>query len=412
MGKTTFASWVTCAGSSSERPQRRRIHHWQHLLTASLFALLALLPRKSLSQTEESTSRARSSSEGTAPPTSPRLLCFRWYGDSEATQPGCHLLVFPLFIPTTLPVSYAGVRVGGAYQWASHSPFLPIGGNFQRGIGSGAVDFSKALVPNRFALVGSLSGDVATGANAGTLLGDGARLGGGLDIGFLIGHEVLSSGRVAISARAMERYGLSLLPVRAFAVVQANPLEQTVQDAAGVVGEAASRIAVPYRETGNRADGMWMWAAKSYLSFQGVVGVERTHRYYRNNYDLASAPDVKRLVLPRLGLATEFDVSAKNCVDNCIPLAFIFEYELSPTRMSTGTLAPSRTGPPVKRRVVEHVLALGFHYASDRHPDIDAGLTAYWHLNVPPEYALTSGAGLAQPKATEIGTQVAARYIW
>jgi hypothetical protein len=327
------------------------------------------------------------------------------------TETYVHLLTFPAFLPTALPTTYVGARVGGEYQTAPFSSYLPIGGKYQRAIGNGAIDFSLALIRDRIALFGSLAGDIATGANPSTILGQGAALGGGLDIGFLIGTRVLDAGRIALSARAMERHGLSLLVERGFTAIRQNPIHQTVENAARLVGDASGKIAVIYHETGNRIDGTWIWAASHSISFYGLIGLERTYGYYRNDV-LANAPEMRKLVLPRLGAAFQYNLSTKECSKDCWPWALLLEYELSPTRLWIGTLDPRETGPAVHKRIVEHIIAAGLHYASYRYPDFDVGLTFYSHLNIPLDYSLATGAPQTVLKAWALGGQIMARYCW
>lgn len=325
----------------------------------------------------------------------------------------CHLLAYPTFIPTTLTGSYVGVRAGGMVQWDDQSPFLPLGEDSLYANGTGALDFSRSLLSDHLAILGSLTGNIGTGLNVSTLLGAGSNLDGGLDLGFILSQRVVGAGRVALTGRVMERYGTSLLAERAFLELQQYPMEQTAQDAAGMAGAASKRIAVGYYQNGVRLDGSWLWVALPYLSFQGVVGVERVRRYYRNTRALADAAVIRRWVLPRLGVAAEFDVSwFRSANGEGFPPAVLLEYQLSPTQLQIGTMDPATTGPAQKRRMVEHVAALGLHYSDITHPNIDAALTVFGHLNAPFDTSSSTSRGGSSPTWRGFGGQVSARYIW
>jgi hypothetical protein len=329
----------------------------------------------------------------------PRRFCLE--------RSSCHVLAYTFFVPSTLSPSYVGVRVGGAYQSSSSSPFPTLGGNFQRVIGLGAIELSKELWLDRVSLFGSLIGALGTGTNGSSIIGTDTEAGGGVDIGFVANLLLRKSTRIAFVDRAMRRYGYSVLLERAADAVPIVPNLANLSPLFSSIGPAANKLPVPFIESGNRADIAWLWVATPWLSYQGAIGAEFTHRYYRND-PLSYAPDIHRVVGPRLGTAVEVDLSTQNCLQGCIPLAVVLEHQMSPTRLQLDTLERLRSPP--RARFVDQVLALGFHYTSDRHSDFDAGLTGYLHWNVPQPLAMTVNP--SPPLATEYGAQVMARYCW
>jgi hypothetical protein len=68
--------------------------------------------------------------------------------------------------------------------------------------------------------------------------------------------------------------------------------------------------------------------------------------------------------------------------------------------------------PRIERRVVEHTLAFGIHYASHEHPDFDAGLTFFGQINPPMQLAIAPAFATASRTAYEFGGQASARYCW
>ena len=213
---------------------------------------------------------------------------------------------------------------------------------------------------------------------------------------------------MTLVGRVIERNGSSLVVERALTALPQNPLNEKVVDVAGFLGTAAGRIAVPYRESGRRFDLAWAVVATPLLSVQLAMGIEYRSRYFRPSgaYRLG---DITQLVVPRLGYAVGLDLSSPNCGDHCVPIAFLVEYQLSPTHLKVEIPNTNQTAPT---RFADHVVALGMHYASDRHADLDAAITGYLEFNVPPELTLDPGTGLNPPRTTEIGAQAMARYFW
>jgi hypothetical protein len=364
----------------------------------------------------ERAARAQDRALAAAPPARLlRTLCERpaERADDEepAEAPHCHMLSFPAFVPSALMASYVGVRIGGGFQSASFQPFSTIDGSYTRALGSGALELSKEVIAERVAVLGSLSGGVATGANAGTLLGGGASLGGGVDVGLAVGRPIGGAGQIALIGRVTQRNGTTLVVERALTALPQNPINQKVVDVAGFLGTAAGRIAVPYRESGQRLDAAWALAATPLVSVQLAIGIEHRYRYYRSD-DPSAAGNLREIAAPRFGVAVGVDLSSNLCGSRCVPLAFLLEYQLSPTHQWVEVLQPGRGREDVYSRFVDHVAALGMHYASDRHADLDASITAYAHLNVPPELALDPGTGLVPPRTREFGAQAMARYLW
>jgi hypothetical protein len=315
-----------------------------------LTSLLGLLFGVSM----ERAARAQDRAPAAAPPARLlRTLCERpaERADDEepAEAPHCHMLSFPAFVPSALMASYVGVRIGGGFQSASFQPFSTIDGSYTRALGSGALELSKEVIAERVAVLGSLSGGVATGANAGTLLGGGASLGGGVDVGLAVGRPVGGAGQIALIGRVTQRNGTTLVVERALTALPQNPINQKVVDVAGFLGTAAGRIAVPYRESGQRLDAAWALAATPLVSVQLAIGIEHRYRYYRSD-DPSAAGNLREIAAPRFGVAVGVDLSSNLCGSRCVPLAFLLEYQLSPACITRAIGTPTST--PRSRRTL------------------------------------------------------------
>ena len=318
------------------------------------------------------------------------------------------------FLPSSRPRSHrpmSGFGWEGATSGPRSNRSRPSTDSYARVLGEGAFELSKEVVANRVAVIGKLFGSLGTGANPGTLLGSGSTLGGGADIGIAVAFPLEGAGQAALIGRVIQRNGTSLVVERALTALPENPINQKVVDVAEFLGSAAGKIAVPYRESGARLDVAWAYITMSGLSVQAAIGAEHRHRYYRSTVPSAVF-NYRQTIVPRFGLALGLDGSSPKCGDHCVPIALLLEYELSPTHLWVSVPGPEGTLGTAYSRFVDHVAAIGLHYASDRHADLDAALTAYMRFNAPPELTLDVGSGLVPPRTMEIGGQAMARYFW
>src|SRR5512142_2838214 len=66
---------------------------------------------------------------------------------------GCgeHVVVFPAFVPSTLTLTYAGIRVGAVLESVDYRPFQVFPDKVEQVTGTGAVDVEK-LITRDFAI--------------------------------------------------------------------------------------------------------------------------------------------------------------------------------------------------------------------------------------------------------------------
>lgn len=364
---------------------------------------------------------ARAASNGSNPdPQEPapsvRRICQPNQGGGVESEEDCQLLAFPFLLSPAIVGSHVGVRVGASLDSAAWHPFTAIDGDYQRATTFGGIDVSKELLPGNLALLGGISGSIGTGVNGGTLIGGGAETGGGVDVGIIVGTPLAGVWRIAWSIRAIQRNGESFVVDRAVGGINQDPSNQDLVNGAKILGDAAGRITVPYRQVGLRFDAAAVGAVSAHWSLHGEFGFEHEHRYYRSA-NISEAFDIDEMIAPRLGIGIGYDFGWMRCPGgrHCFPLALLLEYQASAAWVRVETVEQALSSDNVespRRRVVEHALALGFHYSSPSDPKLDVALTPFIRFHVAPELDSAAGAGPAVPPLTEYGGQTMARYFW
>jgi hypothetical protein len=329
---------------------------------------------------------------------------------------GCHLLAFPLFIPSFLSLSYAGIRIGGAYQASSYQPSLLLAGKYQAAVSSAALEVSKLVLERSFSVLATAKGTIATGVDTSTLLSSGSTLGGGFDFGFLWGNWLNRASRMGVLFRTGEQYGTSLLVERAVTAINQNPMKETGTMIAGLLGPAAGAIPIPYVSEHIDLDLGWIFVPFSWLSLQTVIGGGHEHRYFRTSDTTAGgvlgAFDIDTWTPFRIGTAIEFDLGAisKN-VTGGVPIAFLIELQTARTHTSLRTVAEALAGrTDLSSTTGTQLVALGIHFSSAEDANLDAAITGFYQVNLPPDLASGVGFGTQLPYA--LGGDLLARYVF
>ncbi|HEX4476482.1 MAG TPA: hypothetical protein VH142_15450 [Polyangiaceae bacterium] len=335
-----------------------------------------------------------------------------------------HLLVYPTFVPSTLVLTYAGLRLGAAYDWSNYRPFASSTGNtYSHLAATGGIDVSKVLINQYVAMLFSATGTVHAGVNAGTFVADGANFGGGFDFGAAFGGwlgsrrrangdteystRVRAANRLGGVIKVGQTYGTSVLLLRALSVVNANLLNEQVDKVTDLFGPAAGTLFVPFVEDHARADFGWAFVPLSWFSLQSSVGVEHVHRYYRAIATPGSGElsglDVDQFTWARLGIAAEFMPP--------IHMSFVLEYQGSTSEVRVGSVEQALDGQGEKLRIFSQLVAASAHFTDPHRSDLDAAITIFLDSN--PLTALSDAIGFGYHGAvTELGVQLSARYIW
>lgn len=330
---------------------------------------------------------------------------------------GQHLVVYPALFPSALALTYGGIRIGAVSQSENYRPFATTADTFDQVSATAAFDVEKLIAKN-LAVVASAVGNMSTGVTVGTLVANGATVGGGFDVGLQGGCAPRSWLRFGIVGTVGQRFGESLLFERAVPAIDVNIVSESAKDAATTIGEVAGNIPVPYVDAIEHLDVTGLFVPLKWLSIQADIGFEHQHRYYRTSASstvgVLGGDDVEQAAL-HFGAAAEVDfdsISPKTSRNGGhVPLALVVEYAWSPNRVAYSTVADAANHPTLTLWGYSDAFAASVHYASAASPDLDAALTFLYGWSELPSESAVLQAGTPDA-AHSLGGQIMARYLW